>query len=124
MDAKQVVLSFWKAMESNDFCAASLWLSEDFECYWPQSSELIKGRANFAALNSAYPSEGRWHFTLNSIVVEGDQVVTDVSVTDGSRTDRAITFHTVCQDLICKQTEFWPESYCAPKWREQWVEKA
>tara|TARA_Y100001960_G_scaffold312316_1_gene373870 strand:- start:274 stop:648 length:375 start_codon:yes stop_codon:yes gene_type:complete len=124
MDAKQVVLSYWHAMESNDFSAASLWLSEDFECHWPQSDELIRGRKNFVALNSAYPTEGRWRFTINSIVAEGERVVTDVSVTDGSRMDRAITFHTVSENLISKQTEYWPENYPAPAWREQWVEKA
>ncbi|MEF1184202.1 nuclear transport factor 2 family protein, partial [Vibrio sinaloensis] len=120
MDSKAVVLAYWAAMETNDFTAASEWLSEhEFECYWPQSNELIKGRENFAALNSAYPSEGLWHFTLNTIVVEGNQVVTDVSVTDGSRIDRAITFHTVVDGKIVKQTEFWPDNYPAPEWRSQ-----
>lgn len=125
MDSKAVVLAYWAAMETNDFTAASEWLCEhEFECCWPQSNELIKGRENFAALNSAYPSEGLWHFTLNTIVVEGNQVVTDVSVTDGSRIDRAITFHTVVDGKIVKQTEFWPDNYPAPEWRSQWVESA
>jgi len=121
MTAREVVLSFWKAMEKNDFEKASLWLSEDFENYSPQSSELITGRKNFSAINTHYPAEGRWKFTVNSIVCEGDQVVTDVSITDGSLKAKAITFHTVENGLISKQTEYWPDDYPAPDWRKPWI---
>lgn len=121
MTAKDVVLSFWKAMETNDFDKASLWLSEDVENHSPQSSELITGRQNFSAINSNYPANGRWEFIVNSIVCEGNQVVTDVSVTDGSFKAKAITFHTVENNLISKQTEYWPDDYPAPDWRKPWV---
>lgn len=123
MSPKGIVLSYWEAMRSNDFDRASEWLSEDFECIWPLTSEVIVGRTNFAALNAQYPSEGVWTFTLNSIVAEHNQVVTDVTVSDGVRSDRAITFHTIENGRISKQTEFWPEPYDAPKWREKWVTK-
>lgn len=122
MDPKQVVLAYWQAMESNDFIAASQWLSEDFELIWPQSAERIVGRENFAALNSAFPAEGRWQFSVQRLVVQGDQVVTDVTVTDGHRQDRAITFHTVQERCITKQVEYWPDRYPAPEWRANWVE--
>lgn len=122
MTPREVVLAFWHAMESNDFYRAAQWLAEDFECFWPQSSEIIIGRNNFAQLNSAYPTEGIWRFTVQSVIAEGNQVVTDVSVSDGERNDRAITFHTVKNDRITTQTEYWPEDYPAPAWRSQWVE--
>jgi limonene-1,2-epoxide hydrolase len=123
MMAKDVVIAYWLAMESNDFYAAARWLAEDFECYWPQSNELIVGRENFAALNTAYPSEGQWRFTIERIVQEGNQVVTDVVISDGQREDRALTFHTVENGLIRRQTEYWPERYEAPAWRAQWVQR-
>lgn len=122
MDAKQIVLAYWQAMESNDFAAASQWLSEDFELVWPQSAERIRGRENFAALNSHYPAKGRWQFSIERIVSQGEQVVTDVCVTDGERQDRAITFHTVQGERITKQIEYWPENYPAPEWRAKWVD--
>lgn len=81
-------------MESNDFFAAAKWLSDDFELYWPKSNELVRGKRHFAELNSAYPAEGIWRFVINTAVGEGKKVVTDVSVTDGTREDQAITFHT------------------------------
>ena len=121
MNAKEVVIAFWKASESNDFHKASEWLSVNFECYWPQSSELIVGRKNFAEINTHYPANDTWIFHINSVISEGNRVVTDVNVTDGTVSARAITFHTVENGLITRQTEFWPENYEAPEWRRQWV---
>jgi len=119
--AKETVLAFWEAMGSNDFFQASEWLAEDFSCFWPQSSECIIGRKNFAELNTHYPTEGRWTFEVHSIVCEGQQVVTDVGVSDGKVQARAITFHTVKKGLIQSQTEFWPDTFEAPEWRRKWV---
>jgi ketosteroid isomerase-like protein len=123
MTPREVVLAFWDTLNTNDFAKASKWLSPDFECHWPQSSEIILGRENFIAINSNYPANGKWQFTINSIVSEADNVVTDVSVTDGTQRARAITFHTVENGFIIKQTEFWPDPYEAPAWRAKWVKR-
>ncbi|BDU41191.1 polyketide cyclase (plasmid) [Vibrio nigripulchritudo] len=108
-------------MKTNDFTKASEWLSPDFECFWPQSGELIIGRDNFTAINSHYPVNGRWEFKVNSIVCDGTKVVTDVTVKDNELKARAITFHTVEHGLIIKQREFWPDPMDAQKWRAKWV---
>ncbi|MEM7377433.1 MAG: nuclear transport factor 2 family protein [Pseudomonadota bacterium] len=121
MTPRDVVLAFWDAMQSNDFERASTWLSTDFEGHWPQSGELTQGRQAFARINTEYPAEDRWEFQLNGIVCEGTHVVTDVSVTDGTTTGRAITFHTVEDGLIARQTEFWPDPFAPPAWRADWV---
>ncbi|EGQ9967382.1 nuclear transport factor 2 family protein [Vibrio cholerae] len=122
MNSKDVVLSFWNAMKTNDFAKASEWLSLDFEGFWPQSGELILGRENFVAINAHYPANGHWLFDIHSVVCEGDSVVTDVSITDGVQKARAITFHTVENGLIIKQKEFWPDEMLPQEWRAQWVE--
>lgn len=124
MIEKDIVLNFWKAMASNDFYAAAELLAPDCEVVWPLTKEVIRGRKNFAQLNSAYPAEGEWTFTIERIVSDGEQVVTDVIVSDGVRSDRAITFHTVRDGLIRKQVEYWPEEYAAADWRAKWVERA
>ena len=123
MNPKQLLEQFWQTMESNDFYAVAQLLHDDFILEWVQSGERIRGRENFAKLNTAYPTEGTWHFTIHSIVADGDEVVTDVSVTDGTLHDRVITFSTIRDGKIWKQVEFWPEPFAAPEWRKQWVEK-
>ncbi len=110
-------------MGTNDFFAATEMLHEDFSLEWPQSGEVIVGRENFAAINTNYPAAGKWRFTINSILADGNEVVTDVTVTDGKRTDRAITFSTVRDGKIARQREFWPDPFEAPAWRAQWIEK-
>lgn len=123
MDLKQLIEAFWKRMESNDFYAVADLMHDEFTLEWHQSGELIRGRENFAKINTAYPANGKWRFNINSIVAEGDIVVTDVSVTDGVVKDRVITFSTIRDEKIWKQVEFWPEPFAAPEWRAQWVEK-
>ena len=122
MNPKQLMEAFWKRMESNDFYSVAELLHDEFTLEWHQSGELIRGRENFAKINTAYPANGKWHFLINSIVAEGDVVVTDVSVTDGVVKDRVITFSTIRDGKIWKQVEFWPKPFAAPEWRAQWVE--
>lgn len=119
--ATETVLAFWQSMQSNDFAKAAQWLTDDFECHWQQTNERIVGRDNFVAINTAYPAKGRWHFTVNRIVTEGDQVVTEVDITDGHIQAKAITFHTVRNAQIKRQIEFWVDNYDAPQWRAPWV---
>ena len=123
MNSKDVVLAFWDAMKSNDFAKASECLSPDFEGFWPQSGELIVGRDNFTAINSNYPTKGVWVFDIHSLVGDGDEVVTDVSVTDGVEKARVITFHTLENGLISNQKEFWPDPMEAQAWRSKWVKR-
>ena len=122
-DSKQVIEQFWAAMGTNDFKRAGEILHDDYILEWPQSGERIRGRANFVAINENYPAHGRWQFVIHRIIAEGDQVVSDVDVTDGLITGRVVTFSTVQDGKILKQTEFWPDPFEAPDWRAGWVEK-
>ncbi len=120
---KDTVIGYWNAMNTNDFAKAAEYLSVDFKCFWYQSNEVIIGRENFIVLNTAYPSDGLWQFTIHHLIADGNEVCTDVAVTDGTTNTRAITFHTVKNGLITKQVEYWVDNYDAPDWRQQWVEK-
>lgn len=115
MIPKDVVKQFWKAMQTNDFTAASNYLSADYELIWPQSSERIVGPEKFAMVNKHYPANGLWKFKINSLVGDGEKVVSDVSVSDGVVQARAITFSTVRDGKIVKQLEFWPDTHLAQK---------
>jgi ketosteroid isomerase-like protein len=120
--AIEMIREFFRRMNSNDFAYAAELLSEDFVLEWPQSAERIRGRVNFVAVNAEYPAQGPWCFTINRLVGNESEVVSDVSVTDGAIHARAITFHTLQAGLICRQVEFWPEDYPAPTNRHHLVE--
>ena len=123
MTNKQILENFWATMATNDFYAAAQLLHEEYTLEWPQTGERIRGREHFALINTHFPAEGLWRFTVNSLVAEDDIVVSDVSVTDGRRQDRAITYSTIRDGRIWRQVEFWPEPSDAPAWRAEWVEK-
>lgn len=122
MESKKLVIKYWEVMNSNDFVEASKLLSEDFECHWPQTSEIIKGRENFVKINSYYPAKSLWIFKINQIVAEGNGVATDISITNGKMAFKAITFSIIEGGFIKKQIEYWPYNYPAPEWRREWVE--
>ena len=101
-------------MQTNDFKAAGEFLHDEYLLEWPQSGEQVRGRANFAAINENYPAHGRWEFTVHHILAEGHEVVSDVEVTDGVITGRAITFSTIRHGKIIHQIEFWPDPFKPP----------
>ncbi len=96
-------------MATNHFHSVAAVLSPDFMLEWPQSRERIRGAEGFARMNQEYPAHGPWRFTVNRVVGGESEAVSDVTVTDGARTDRAITFFTVVHGKITRIVEFWPE---------------
>ena len=122
-DSRRVVENFWAAMQTNDFAYAGEFLHDDYVLEWPQSRERIRGRLNFVAINENYPAHGRWEFEIHRIFAEGDEVVSDVTVSDSVIEGRVITFSKVRNGKIVQQTEFWPDPFEAPAWRAPWVER-
>ena len=123
MTTTDLVKRFWSLMQSNDFASVGEVLSDDFVLEWPQSGERIRGRENFGKMNEEYPAHGIWKFTINRILVDGDEAVSDVSVTDGVQHARAISFFHVVDGRIQKLLEFWPDPFPAPEHRRHLVER-
>jgi ketosteroid isomerase-like protein len=109
-------------MMSNDFRSVGSVLADNFVLDWPQSNERIAGRENFVTMNEEYPAHGRWEFTVNQIVGDDSEAVSDVSVTDGVQKARAISFFSVRGGKIVRMVEFWPEPYAAAENRKHLVE--
>ncbi len=120
--AIEVVRRFWQLMASNDFHAVEAVLADEYVLEWPQSRERIRGAERFAIMNSEYPSHGPWVFTINRLVGGENEAVSDVSITDGVQTARAISFFTIADGKIAHQVEFWPEPYEATPDRKHLVE--
>ena len=102
-------------MATNNFASVAAVLAEEFVLEWPQSNERIRGAERFARMNQEYPAHGPWRFTINRLIASETEVVSDVTVTDGVRTDRAITFFTIHLGKVTRLVEFWPESSVAPE---------
>jgi ketosteroid isomerase-like protein len=123
-DISVLIREFWALMGSNDFGSVQAVLGEQFILDWPQSNERIRGAARFAQMNAEYPAQGPWRFTVNRVVANTvSEAVSDVTVTDGSMTARAISFFSVEAGKINRIVEYWPESYAAPVNRAHLVER-
>jgi ketosteroid isomerase-like protein len=122
-DIAGLIHEFWARMGSNDFASVQSVLSDQFILEWPQSNERIRGAARFARMNAEYPAQGPWRFTVNRVVAsKSHDAVSDVTVTDGALTARAISFFSVEAGKITKIVEYWPEPYAAPANRAHLVE--
>ncbi len=119
----EVVREFWRLMATNDFQSVGAVLSPLFVLEWPQSNERIRGAELFARMNAEYPAHNRWAFTVNRIVAEELEAVSDVTVTDGVQVARAISFFAIEDGKISRLVEFWPEPFPAPANRAHLVER-
>ena len=124
MTTVEVVQKFWSLMQTNDFKSVGQVLSDDFVLEWPQSGERIRGRENYMAMNEEYPTHGQWRFTINRIIGDDVQAVTDVSVTDGVQVARAISFFSIADGKIGQMVEYWPDPFPAEENRKHLVEVA
>lgn len=117
-----VVREFWRLMGTNDFESVGAVLAPEFVLEWPQSRERIRGPERFSRMNAEYPTTGRWSFRINRLVVGGESVVTQVSVTDGTQSAEPVSFFTVAGRRIVKLVEYWPEPFAAAPNRQHLVE--
>jgi len=120
--ASDIAREFWRIMATNDFHSVAAVLAPEFVLEWPQSRERIRGAERFARMNQEYPAHGPWRFTVHRIVGGEGEAVSDVTVTDGVQSARAISFFTVDRDRITRIVEYWPEPYAAPANRAHLVE--
>ncbi len=117
-----LVKKFWELMASNDFKSVGSILSDDFVLEWPQSGERIRGRDNYAAMNEQYPAHGRWTFTINRLMGNQSEAVSDVTVSDGVQIARAISFFDRHDGKIIRMVEYWPDPFAARENRKHLVE--
>jgi len=122
--AVEIAGRFWQLMATNDFRSVGSVLADDFVLDWPQSGERIRGRDNFAAMNEEYPAHGPWTFTINRLLGDETDAVSEVTVSDGVQLARAISFFAVSNCRIVKMVEFWPDPFPPRADRKHLVERA
>ena len=115
----EIARLWWSAIDRSDFHAAASLLAPETSVEWPLSNERMESAADWTLVNEHYP--GKWSATIDSLVADGDIVVTTTTVTDGGISVLAISWFTVTNGLITRLVEYWPETYAAPGWRSQWT---
>lgn len=118
-----LVRRFWALMATNDFGALRPVLSPDLVVEWPQSRERLRGPEAFIRMNAEYPAHGRWVFTINRLVAQGDEVVTQVSLNDGVQHAEPVSFFTVHEGRITRLVEYWPDPFAPAENRRHLVER-
>lgn len=117
--ATDIALAFWRAIDLADFEAAAALMAPEAVVDWPLSNERMLGSESWKQVNDHYP--GRWRASVESIVTDGNTVVTATHVSDGGIRVIAISFFTIENSRITRLVEYWPETYASPAWRSQWV---
>ncbi len=101
-------------MATNDFQQVKQVLGDGFILEWPQSNERIRGADTFARMNAEYPTTGTWVFSIQRLVASDAEVVTHVTIGDGTQSAEAISFFHVVEGKITRLVEYWPEKYVPP----------
>jgi hypothetical protein len=122
-DATVLAARYWSLMQTSDWLRVGELLADGFVLDWPQSGERIRGRERFVQMNAEYPAAGRWSFEVHRLVGRGAQAATEVSVSDGVRHDKAVTFFTVTDGRISHIVEYWPEAFAPAANRAHLVER-
>jgi limonene-1,2-epoxide hydrolase len=121
-ECRHIVESFWRAMNDNDFQGAGGLLADDFVLDYPQSRERLRGRENWVALNQEYPAAGRWSFQVHRLIVENQQAVTEVTVSDTLNQFMLVSFFQARDGRIQRMIEYWPDPFDPPGMRAHLVE--
>ncbi len=72
-------------------------------------------------LNKTYP--GRWRCRLQDVVGQGDRVITEVEISDGTHAVYAISFFTLAGGKIVRAREFFADCVEPPFDRSEWTER-
>ena len=120
-DNRRVVERLFEGLNAKNVDVMNETFSDDSEISYPQSGEIIRGRANRQAVYHAVPS-------LPSIapyrtVASGDLVVVEATLDYGEDRHSTVMIFEFRDGKIARQTAYWSKPFPAAEWRSRWVEK-
>ena len=131
-DTTDLPMQLWEHFNNREWDLGEALLDENFEAVWPQSQEKIVGAKNFIEVNRIYPgahkieivdshqSYDKWahvHHVTTEVYIES-------KTPDGKEMKLfAVSFFEVSDEKILSVKEYWAETYPAPEWRSQLVER-
>lgn len=122
-DIRNAIDRHWAASAARDQAAEHEIYHDDAVCEYPQSGEVIRGRANLQALRSHHPSKPAG-FVVRRIVGEGNLWVTEYVIAYGDRRAYTVSIMEFRGGKVSHETQYFADPFDAPAWRAQWVETA
>jgi ketosteroid isomerase-like protein len=141
---RQVIERLAEALATNDLDAQDALIHDDYVCRWPQSGEVIRGRANRRAIQENYPgAEGGIRPTTTRIVGSDDKFISspiptwnmihltgsgdDLTATGtitypNGETWHFVTLFTMRDGKIWRQVDYYAPPFESPAWRAPYVE--
>jgi ketosteroid isomerase-like protein len=139
---RRVAEQFFEAHHRKDRDAGSQLLHPDYELYWPQSGEVIRGTANWRAIFENYPDDDRavvtssrlvgieeqWAVTPNYTVVrlsgEGDTFTQEGLVQyPNGEIWHYVALVEIRDGLIWRETTYFAAPFPPAEWRAGWVNR-
>jgi ketosteroid isomerase-like protein len=144
MGNRQVIEQFAAALAANDFDTQDALIHDDYVCRWPQSGEVIRGKANRRAITENYPgAEGGIQLKTDRIVGTDDTFISSplpmwnmvhlkgsgddlfasgmITYPNGEVWHFASQF-TMRDGKIWRQVDYYAPKFEAPEWRAPYVE--
>ncbi len=94
--------------------------SDDSIMHWPQSGEVVRGKANRQAIYAAFKELPA--ITPYRTVSSGDLVTMEATLDYGGDVYQVVFIFEFRNGLIARETAYWSKPFPAPEWRSRWVE--
>ena len=114
----------WEEIQARRWNDARGLLADDLLIYWPHTGELIKGAANYIALNQRYPAG--WSIEVLSALGDGTRASIEARVPHETLGVFFVTgFYELSGGLVRKGTEYWvtEKAEAPPAWRAALTER-
>lgn len=112
----------WQASAAGDLEAEHDIYADDAICDYPQSGERILGRRNLQALRGHHPGKPSG-FKISRMQGEGNLWVTEYTIAYQGQSAFTVSIMEFRDGKVIHETQYFTESFEAPGWRSQWVQK-
>ncbi|WP_321937384.1 nuclear transport factor 2 family protein [Paraburkholderia sp. J8-2] len=119
---REALNAHWQASAAGNLEAEHDIYTDDAICDYPQSGERILGRRNLQALRGHHPGKPSG-FEVRRMQGEGNLWVTEYTIDYQGRSAFTVSIMEFRDGKVIHETQYFSESFEAPAWRSQWVQK-
>lgn len=112
----------WQASAAGNLEAEHDIYTDDAICDYPQSGERILGRRNLQALRGHHPGKPSG-FKVSRMLGDGNLWVTEYTIAYQGRSAFTVSIMEFRDGKVIHETQYFTDSFEAPDWRSQWVQK-